>query len=116
MKILQQKIQKKLTAQAAFSKYSDIGKIGMKLPAFYQYVPEGPACNIKLKPTKYPKSGKKLHRGMFMRPLGAFIHVYSIEDNLYIVSLVDKDLEAVKKWIDDNYNKIQERICTMKEY
>ena len=102
-------IQEKITAQQACSKFSDTGKIGMVLPTAYTYVPDGPNCPIKLKPPKYPKGkSKRVYKGLFIRPLGAFKHIYSIEANLYIVSLLKERNEQI--WIDNNIKKIEERI------
>jgi len=81
----------------------------MVLPTAYTYVPDGPNCPIKLKPPKYPKGkSKRVYKGLFIRPLGAFKHIYSIEANLYIVSLLKERNEQI--WIDNNIKKIEERI------
>jgi len=108
-KQIQKMLEKKQAAQKAYSKFSDTGKIGMVLPATYTYVSDGPNCPIKLKPPKYPKGkSKRVYRGLYIRPLGAFKHIYSIEANLYIVSLLKEYDEQI--WIDKHFKEIEERI------
>ena len=76
---------------------------------------QGSNLSIKLKPTKYPKGkSKKVYRGILMRPLGHFNHLYHIESNLYIVSLL-KDKYDPFVWIDDNYDEIIKRIRLLEE-
>jgi len=106
-------IQGKIAAQEAYCKYSVTGRIGMDSPLVYTYIAEGPNCPIKLKPPRYPKGkSKRVYKGLFIRSLGAFKHLYSIEANLYIVSLLKERDERL--WIDNNIKKIEERINAIK--
>ena len=105
---------KKLKKQEAFYKYSVMGRIGMEEPPTYIELQEGPSLSIKLKPPRYPKNlkaSKKVYLSTYLlRKLGSFWHIYHILENIYIVSLVDKDIDEVKSWIDKNKNKIEERL------
>jgi hypothetical protein len=75
----------------------------------------GSNLSVKLKPTKYPKGkSKKVYRGILTRPLGHFNHLYHIQSNLYIVPLL-KDKYEPSEWIDNNYEKIIERIKLLEE-
>ena len=106
--------QKKLKKQAAYYKYSERARIGMEKPPAYTELKEGPSLSIKLKPPKYPKNlktSKKVYLSTYLlRKLGSFWHIYHILENIYIVSLVDKDIDEVKSWIDKNKEKIEERV------
>ena len=86
----------------------------MKVPPAYKELPEGPNLSIKLKPIKYPKNlktSKKVYLSTYLlRKTGNFIHIYHIIENLYIVSLVNKDIDEVKSWIDKNKEKIEEKV------
>ena len=94
--------------------YSSMGQIGMDLPEVVEIIPEGPNLDIKLRP-KYPKNpdkSKKCYKGFFLRPLGKFVHIYDIEENLYIVSL--QRYKDVEEWIDKNYERIRRKINEFK--
>jgi hypothetical protein len=108
-KLIQKIVQQQVADHQAYCKFSDTGKIGMILPAKYTCLSDGPSCPIKLKPPKYPKGkSKRIYRGLFIRPLGAFKHIYSIEANLYVVSLQKEHNEQI--WIDKHFEKITRRI------
>jgi hypothetical protein len=81
-------------------------------PPAYSHLQDGPSCDIKLKPTKFPKNvakSKKVHKlDYFIRKIKDFNHIYSISNNLYIVSLFI-DFDPIS-WIDENEDKIKERI------
>lgn len=64
------------------------------------------SCDLKLKPPKIPKSGKKLYKEFFLREMKHFTHVYWL-DGLYLVS-VPKPLDA-REWINKNLDKIYNR-------
>jgi hypothetical protein len=102
----------------AYYKYSERGRIGMKVPPAYVALKDGPSLPLWLKPIKYPKNlkaSKKVYKEKYLlRSKDGQTHIYSIEENLYIVSLQGN--VEVKEWIDKNENKIKERICMMKEF
>ena len=108
-------LQKKKHLAEAYYKYSEYGRIGMEKPPAYTELKAGPSLSIKLKPTAYPKNlktSKKVYLSTYLlRKLGSFWHIYHIPKNLYIVSLVYKDIDEVKEWIDENKEKIEERVC-----
>ena len=111
-KELQKILEQKKKSQEAYSKYSDNGRIGMVEPPPYTHLEDGPSCDIKLKPPKFPKNtktSKKVYKDTyFIRPMGHFNHVYDLKERLYIVSILKE--HDVLSWIDINQEKIEERI------
>jgi hypothetical protein len=104
---------KKMTA-TQFSRLSVLGQIGIEPPTEAKIVQYGPHCSLKLKPTKYPKGkSKRVYKGFLLRPVGYFTHIYSIEANLYIVSIFKT--QDAKDWIDRNYDEILRRIDGFKK-
>jgi len=117
LKELQKKLQKKIAATTAYSKYSETARIGMNIPKEYIQLKEGVSLDIKLAPPKFPKNpdkSKKVYKGIFIRSQKPFKALYDIETGIYICSLFNDRDERV--WIDENYNKIKERIQWTKEY
>ena len=94
-----------------YYRLSNLGRIGITPPAPKpKQLPDGPNCNLKLKPTKISLKSKKLYKDIFIRSLkkNTEHHLYSL-DGIYIVSLY-KSLDEVKKWIDEKYETIKERV------
>jgi len=110
MKELLEKIAKKKKAQEVFYKYKGKNRIGIKEPIRYTYIPDGPSLDLKLKPPKISPKSKKIYKDVFIRSLkkGTEHHLYSLQ-GIYIVSLY-KSLDEVKKWIDERYETIKERV------
>ena len=61
-----------------------------------------------------PVKSKKIYKGVFKRSMGGFLGLYDVDTSIYIVS-IQKDHD-VDLWIDNNINKIKERILWIKEY
>ena len=108
-------IQQKMKKVEAYYKFSERGRIGMEIPASYTKLYDGPSLSIKLKPPRFPKNQNKsikCHRGFFIRSLGKFKHIYSIEDNLYVVSLFT-EVDHIE-WINNRYDEIIKRVNKLK--
>jgi hypothetical protein len=87
----------------------------MKVPPAYTYLKDGPHCDIKLKPPKFPKNAKtskKVYKDTyFIRPMGHFNHVYDLKEKLYVVSILKE--HNVLSWIDMNQKQIKNRIAAL---
>lgn len=66
----------------------------------------GSHCDLGLKPPKISANSKKIYKGIFIRKLGRFSHLYHL-DGLYLVSIHQS--VDVFSWIDKNTLEIHTR-------
>ncbi len=104
---------------AFYNRLSPTGKIGIKIPPDTSKEPDGPCLDIciagslqtktrtYMKP-KIPKKSDNIYRKVYIRTVKGFNYLYDVNTSIYIVSLLVSIDQH--RWIDDNINKIKERV------
>lgn len=67
----------------------------------------GSCLDLELKPPKISRNSSKVYKGLFLRKLKNFTHIYAL-DGLYVCS-IHKSID-VHEWIDRKIDIINERI------
>ena len=114
MELMMIQTTERYLTELQYSKLTDFGRIGISPPPKEIENNVYPNCDLKLQPPKrFPKSGKKLYKGLFLRALGHFTHIYDVESKIYIVSILKT--QDPKEWVDRNYDRIIDRLSKVKD-